>query len=333
MLVVAFAATAVAQAPNSFLYQGRLVDDAGDPIATEVSVVFEIYAAPTGGSNIYNATYDITPDNNGVFTQLLTGINTTVFNGSIRYMQLTVEGDPLMPRQAIASAPYAYSAQNFPDGSVTTAKIADDAVTGAKIADNNIGTSHIANNAVTGAKIAASTITDADIFDEPGIASGHYAYPSARIALTSTDINLDSAVITVPSSGYIVVIATAYYDPNHTNGTLDLARFCINTTSATISYYNMVNISTPANAETATDLPIPVCLHAVYNVGSSGTYRYYFVADSWSGSPGVTKARIVAMFFPTAYGVVDTKTPSDYDGPPLDPTVSHGGYNDTAVEE
>jgi hypothetical protein len=94
----------------------------------------------------------------------------------------------------------------------------------------------------------------------------------------------------------------------------------------------MANVSTPANASSDSDIPLPISLHAVYNIASAGTYKYYFVADSWSGAPRVNKARIVAMFFPTAYGVVD-ESPAKYDGPPPDPTVSDGGYDKIAVEE
>ena len=49
------------------------------------------------------------------------------------------------------------------DGSITTAKIAANAVTSAKILDGTIATADIANNAITNAKIFAQTITNASI--------------------------------------------------------------------------------------------------------------------------------------------------------------------------
>jgi len=148
----------------------------------------------------------------------------------------------------------------------------------------------------------ASTLYSMSTEKTPGIAAGWYE--GGYITLTSTDINLDSAVISVPTDGYMVVIANAYYVPIHTTGTRDLGRFSISTTSEVLDYNTMCNVSTPANAETNTDLPLGVSVHGVYDV-TPGTYTYYFVADAYTGTPRVFKAKITAMFFPTAYGTVD----------------------------
>lgn len=51
------------------------------------------------------------------------------------------------------------------DGSITTTKIADLAITGAKIADGSITTQKIVDSAVTGAKIAGGAITTPKIVD------------------------------------------------------------------------------------------------------------------------------------------------------------------------
>lgn len=257
LVICAMALNVSAQAPNSIMYQGRLTNAAGDPITTNTSVTFYIYAAPTGGVPLYTAVHAITPDANGVFTVELLSVNTTVLNGTKRYLAMKVGADAEMtPRQLLTSAGYAYSAEN--------------------------------------------------VADMPGIASGHYT--GALVSLTyATPVNLDSAVITTPSAGYVVVVASAYYQPNHITGTKDLGRFCISTSSATINYDNMANLSTPAVAATDSDMPMPVSLHAVYSV-SAGIQKYYFVGDSWSGSPRVNKSRIVAMYFPTNYGTVDVKS-------------------------
>ncbi|RKX28475.1 MAG: hypothetical protein DRP46_08590 [Candidatus Zixiibacteriota bacterium] len=147
-----------------------------------------------------------------------------------------------------------------------------------------------------------STLYSISTAEVPGIAAGWYN--GGYITLTSSAINLDSAVIEVPTNGYMVVIANAYYVPSHVNGIKDLGRFTISTESELLDYNNMCNISTPADVATNSDLPLPVSVHAVYQV-TPGLYTYYFTADAFSGTPRVNKARITAMFFPTAYGTVD----------------------------
>ena len=52
------------------------------------------------------------------------------------------------------------------DGTVTTAKLADDAVTGAKIADNAVVTAQVADDAITNAKIGANAVGTGEIADD-----------------------------------------------------------------------------------------------------------------------------------------------------------------------
>ena len=64
----------------------------------------------------------------------------------------------------------AYAGGVTNDGSVTTLKLADDAVTAAKIAAGAVGTSEIANDAVTADKIAAGAVGSSEMAD--GAATG-----------------------------------------------------------------------------------------------------------------------------------------------------------------
>ena len=79
---------------------------------------------------------------------------------------------------------YGFGGGTVSDGSITTAKLAADAVTGAKIADDqvdsehyvaaSIDNEHLADNAVGTAEIAADAVTGAKIADD-AIDSEHYA--------------------------------------------------------------------------------------------------------------------------------------------------------------
>ncbi|MBK6432750.1 hypothetical protein [Candidatus Amarolinea dominans] len=73
----------------------------------------------------------------------------------------------MAPRVQLGSVPFAVQALTVPDGSVTTAKIADQAVTQAKLfpdvnlvpPDGSISTAKLADGAVTTGKIANQAVT------------------------------------------------------------------------------------------------------------------------------------------------------------------------------
>lgn len=84
------------------------------------------------------------------------------------------------------------------NGSITTARLADSAVTSAKIADGTIATGDLADGAVTSAKIADGTIATADIADS--------AVTSAKIAdgtIVNADVNASAAIDVSKLSGVV----------------------------------------------------------------------------------------------------------------------------------
>ncbi len=159
----------------------------------------------------------------------------------------------------------------------------------------------------------------------PGIASGN-TYNTRTLPVDGTDFVLDSAVIIVPAAGYVVTLASATFRPQHTNGTRDLARFSISQNSTTLNILTSSMITAPANDETDSDRPMPMAFHRVDYV-TAGTYRYYFVADHFSGTCTVAAATITAMYFPTSYGVVGKAPELPPAGFIPDPSVSDGGLS------
>jgi hypothetical protein len=129
--VILLAAGAMAQAPHTIQYQGRLTDATGS-ITSAVNVAFRIYDVESGGTALWTETHSgLIPDHMGVFTVQLGSIvpfGLDVFTGQPRYLGITVGADAEMtPRQLISAAPYSLGspgvAYNFLDGYVVTSTL------------------------------------------------------------------------------------------------------------------------------------------------------------------------------------------------------------------
>ncbi|MBN1877650.1 MAG: hypothetical protein JXA33_25735 [Anaerolineae bacterium] len=118
-------------------YQGRLADSAGTPINDTVAMQFSLYDDPSAGSVLWGPESHLTvPVSDGLFSvglgsQTTCGIPTNVLSGDV-WLEITVDGETLSPREQLRAVPYAMQARvalTVPDGSIGTAQIADGAVT------------------------------------------------------------------------------------------------------------------------------------------------------------------------------------------------------------
>lgn len=126
-----------AGAPLKINFQGRL-DESGQPAEGTKTFVFKLYDAAAGGSLVWTSEAQPIALANGVFSALLsTGapadISTATF-AAARYVEMTVDGVPLSPRQEMVAAPYALVAQALAaDAQLPPAVLADGSVTDAKV--------------------------------------------------------------------------------------------------------------------------------------------------------------------------------------------------------
>ena len=176
-LVLLLAGAAWAQAPDTFLYQGRFTDSGGAPLAPPVAVTFSLWNADAGGVSAWNSGEIVLQagdiDEQGVFSVELGPVDGSVFNGAQRWLEIQITGEaPMTPRQLISSAPYAVSAQE--------AARADAVV----------------NNAINSASIANDTVRDVDIGDEPGVGMDT---ESAVLSLTTSLAPVVSVTLAVPA--------------------------------------------------------------------------------------------------------------------------------------
>ncbi|WP_437337613.1 collagen-like protein [Sorangium sp. So ce394] len=109
---------ASAAVPTQITHQGRLFTANGEPVNDALQVTFAVYAAEApedGEAPLWSETISISFDD-GYFSTALDFTEeqaAKVFNGSVRYLGITVANDPEMePRAAIGSVPYAMVANN-----------------------------------------------------------------------------------------------------------------------------------------------------------------------------------------------------------------------------
>ena len=88
--------------------QGRLTDDAGNPVNSPVTITANIYDVSSGGTARCTDTDTVTPVN-GLFTMVMDFCTAADFNGDQLFMGIKVGADAEMtPRQEIHAVPYAW---------------------------------------------------------------------------------------------------------------------------------------------------------------------------------------------------------------------------------
>jgi len=114
-------------------YQGRLADAAGNPLDGSYAMSFSLWDAPSTGNLIWGLeNHPTVPVSGGLFSvglgsQTSGGIPTTVWDGD-RYLEITVGGETLIPRELIRSVPIAGMALTVPDGAIGTAQVMDGSI-------------------------------------------------------------------------------------------------------------------------------------------------------------------------------------------------------------
>jgi hypothetical protein len=94
-----------------YSYQGRLLDSSGNPVPDgNYEMTYSIYNVETGGTEVFSQTQTI-PVEDGLFTTAVgpsTDLDPQVF-AQPAWMEVTVEGETLAPRQRLQGAPFAFS--------------------------------------------------------------------------------------------------------------------------------------------------------------------------------------------------------------------------------
>ncbi len=119
LLAVAASATigsrSASATPALLNYQGYLADNVGQPLTGPHTLRFDMFADSTGGASLWNESYAGVAVSSGVFNVLLGGVTPipigSLLTGATRWLQTTVDGAPMLPRQPIVSVAYALRAE------------------------------------------------------------------------------------------------------------------------------------------------------------------------------------------------------------------------------
>jgi hypothetical protein len=113
-------------------YQGRLADAAGVPLTGNYGMTFALYPAATGGTALWTESRTVAATD-GLFSVMLgevTPIPASLAANTSLFLGVRVGSDAEMtPRRQLGSVAYAFQAITVPNGSITTDKLADGAVT------------------------------------------------------------------------------------------------------------------------------------------------------------------------------------------------------------
>jgi hypothetical protein len=105
-----------AAAPMTVTHQGRAIDAQGHPIDGAVSVGVALYDVATLGTPFWTYTWPSVAVQDGYYAVTLGGspspaLDTAAFARPSVYLQATVAGTPVGPRQLLTSVPYAIEAE------------------------------------------------------------------------------------------------------------------------------------------------------------------------------------------------------------------------------
>jgi len=338
VLVTAVLSVTALAVPRLILCQGRLTDTSGNPLPDGYkSVWFIIWndsAASAPANEIWNSGPLKVTITGGLFSVLLgempqPALTPALFTDTSRWLGITVGADQeITPRMRLVSVPYAMSAENAENArnaeNALVARavmdvhlsISGDTTDGATLSmDNAAGTNTImldADLVGDGAvDLPEGSISAAEIWNEPGIVAGD---DNSIVNLNSDAMqDLATVTITTPASGYIVVLAKV-------NGSLSGTRSAnygyvqIDETlggNTTAPYYAAFGMD---SALSTSSYSIPAYVQRTY-FKPAGTYTFRVEGMSYvaNGVGAVTRCiypMVIATYYPTSYGTVNTMVSS-----------------------
>ena len=111
--IASMATGAWASVPGEVNYQGLLLDDQGSPIDGSVALVFALFDDLAAGTQLWSESHPSVAVSQGIYEVALGSlvpIDASLLAGGEVYLEISVDGDTLSPRQRLLAVPYAVRA-------------------------------------------------------------------------------------------------------------------------------------------------------------------------------------------------------------------------------
>ena len=179
-------------------------------------------------------------------------------------------------------------------------------------------------NGDSSVQLPADAINASEMLNEPGVAFRARSGGATLTPNAATIDIIDQRTINCPSSGYVLVIASAEADISHVNFSTTNANFGVSNTSGSLPGGQDVELLLGSTLPGGS-YDFPITVHSVFSV-NAGNNTFYFLGDQ-NSSTGVFDMNDVALsciFIPTAYGTISA--PATWAGPGIDqPDRFYGG--------
>jgi len=255
-----------AASTGTIAYQGRLADSAGAPLTGTYNMIFRLYDTASAGVPLWEEQWtgpNGVKVSDGLFNVMLgslTPIPQAVVTGHDQlFLGITVgTDDEMAPRVQLGSVPYATQALTIPDGSVSTDKIADGAVTARKagLVSRSAGQSSLGSTMST-----------------------TYIYFTNRVRVT-VDLEVQQCVLVM----YSVIAGTSSEGPGDTRA---LATIFIDSAEAAdlaIGSAGTLWTNAPSTIAKVIQLQLPAGSHEIelrFRAGNSGNTATFERATLW----------------------------------------------------
>lgn len=170
----------------------------------------------------------------------------------------------------------------------------------------------------------ADAINASEMLNEPGIAFRASSGGATLTPNSGTIDIIDQRTINCPTSGYVLVIASAEADINHINFSSTFANFGVSNSSGSLPGGQDVELLL-GNTLPGGSYDFPITVHGVFSV-NAGNNTFYFLGDqnSPTGTFDMNDVSLSCLFVPTAYGTISA--PATWGGPEVDrPDARYGG--------